>query len=235
MAEGIRKLVLFDIDGTLLWTDGAGRRAIRAALLAEMGTAGPIDGYRFDGKTDHQIIHELMEAAGHPQARSPEHVDLVCRRYVSLLVGELEASAGRCLVYPGVLRLLDLLEQRGDAVLGLLTGNLVDGASLKLRAVGLDPARFQVGAFGSDAAERPRLPGIAAARAAPLMGRTVSGPDLVIVGDTPADVTCGASLGARAIGVATGSYSAVELLEAGAFASFESFADPAPVLAAVYA
>lgn len=229
------KLVLFDIDGTLLYTNGAGRRAIRAALLAEMGTAGPIEGYRLDGKTDPQIVRELLSAAGHPDAASSAHIERVCQRYVSLLQGELDASAGRSRTYPGVTELLDQLEQRADAVLGLLTGNLADGAALKLRAVGLDPGRFRVGAYGSDAAERARLPVIAAQRAAPLLGRVVTGCDLVIVGDTPADVTCGASLGARAIGVATGSFSRTDLLAAGAYAAFDSFADPATVVEAVYA
>ena len=232
---GCMKLVLFDVDGTLLWTDGAGRRAIHAALLAEMGTAGPIDGYRFDGKTDPQIVQELLTAAGHPDAASATHIELVCRRYVSLLQGELEVSAGRSRTYPGVPELLELLERRADAVLGLLTGNLAEGAALKLRAVGLEPGRFRVGAYGSDAGERSRLPAIAAQRAVPLLGRVVSGTDLVIVGDTPADVTCGASLGARAIGVATGSFSRADLLAAGAYAAFDSFADPAPVVEAVYA
>lgn len=229
------KLVLFDIDGTLLWTDGAGRRAIRAALLAEMGTTGPMDGYRLDGKTDPQIVQELLTAAGHPDAASAQHIERVCRRYVALLQGELQVSAARSRTYPGVPELLDLLERRSDTVLGLLTGNLVDGAALKLRAVGLDPGRFRVGAYGSDAAERPRLPAIAVQRAAPLLGRAVSGPDVVILGDTPADMTCGASLGARAIGVATGFFSRADLMAAGAYAAFDSFADSAPVVEAVYA
>jgi phosphoglycolate phosphatase-like HAD superfamily hydrolase len=230
------KLVLFDIDGTLLSSDGAGKRAIRAALIAESGTAGPIDeGYRLDGKTDPQIVGELLAAAGHPDAASADHVDQVCRTYVALLEKELQASAGRSRTYPGVMELLDLLERRSDAVLGLLTGNLVTGAALKLRAVGLDPRRFRVGAYGSDAVERRRLPAIAAQRAAPLLGRVVRGHDLVIIGDTPADVTCGASVGARAIGVATGSYSRTDLLAVGAYAAFDSLADAPAVVAAVYA
>jgi phosphoglycolate phosphatase-like HAD superfamily hydrolase len=229
------KLVLFDIDGTLLSSDGAGRRAIRAALFAEMGTAGPIDdGYRLDGKTDPQIVRELLAAAGHPHAASSAHVDQVCRTYLSRLEQELEATAGRSRTYPGVRELLDLLERRTDAVLGLLTGNLVEGAALKLTAVGLDPRRFRVGAYGSDSAERSRLPAIAAQRAAQVLGRVVSGHDLVIIGDTPADMTCGASVGARAIGVATGSYTRADLLAAGAHAAFESFADPPAVVAAVF-
>src|SRR2546430_9720684 len=83
------RLILFDIDGTLLWTDGAGRRAIHRALLDEMGTAGPIDGYRFDGKTDPQIVRELLELAGHPDARSDTCVTAGGRPYVSPLTPQL--------------------------------------------------------------------------------------------------------------------------------------------------
>ncbi|HWP35991.1 MAG TPA: HAD family hydrolase [Gemmatimonadales bacterium] len=229
------KLVLFDIDGTLLWTDGAGRRAIRQALLDEMGTAGPIDGYRFDGKTDPQIVRELMTAAGHAHATSERHIERVCRRYVSLLAEELERHEGATRLCEGVPALLDRLESRRDAVLGLLTGNLAAGAALKLRAAGLDPARFRVGAFGSDSADRAALPPIAVDRARPLLGRLVSGDDVVIIGDTPADVSCGRSIHARAIGVATGSYSTQALRDAGAYSAFDSFADVAAVLEAIYA
>ncbi len=231
----MRKLVLFDIDGTLLWTDGAGRRAIKRALLEEMGTAGPIEEYRFDGKTDPQIIQELLTAASHPDALRRERHQSVCQRYLELLAAELERSLERTRLYCGVEELLRRLEQRGDALVGLLTGNLAAGAELKLRAAGLDPGRFKVGAFGSDAAERWRLPAIAVERAAPHMGRRVRGEDLVIVGDTPADMTCGRELDARAIGVATGSFTVKDLLEAGAFAAFESFADPEAVISAIYA
>jgi phosphoglycolate phosphatase-like HAD superfamily hydrolase len=229
----MRKLVLFDIDGTLLWTDGAGRRAIKRALLEEMGTAGPIDRYHFDGKTDPQIIQELLTAARHPEASHRARHESVCRRYLELLAAELERSRGKAKLYPGVEELLGRLEGRGDALVGLLTGNLAAGAELKLRAAGLDPRRFRIGAFGSDAAERWRLPAIAVERAASLMGKRVRGAELVIVGDTPADMTCGRELEARAIGVATGSFTVTDLLEAGAFAAFESFADPEPVLAAI--
>src|SRR2546422_10394412 len=79
------RLILFDIDGTLLWTNGAGRRAIHRALLDEMGTAGPIDGYRFDGKTDPQIVRELLELAGHPECGSDDRVTAGCRRHFDLL------------------------------------------------------------------------------------------------------------------------------------------------------
>src|SRR5438045_635786 len=87
------KLVLFDIDGTLLWTDGAGRRAIHRALLEETGTAGPIDTYRFDGKTDPQIVRELLALAGHPDATDDQRIEAVCRRYVGLLSAALATPA----------------------------------------------------------------------------------------------------------------------------------------------
>lgn len=229
----MRRLVLFDIDGTLIWTDGAGRSAIRQALLTEMGTAGPVDRFRFDGKTDPQIVRELLTAAGHPSAESAAHIDAVCSRYVALLRDELARGDRAIRVFPGVADLLQRIEARGDYLLGLLTGNLADGAALKLAAAGLDPARFRVGAYGSDAADRPALPAIAAARAAPLMGRIPRGGDIVICGDTPADVTCGREIGARAIGVATGAYSRQELELAGAFAAFDDFGDVAAVLDAI--
>jgi phosphoglycolate phosphatase-like HAD superfamily hydrolase len=229
----MKKLVLFDIDGTLLWTDGAGREAIHRALVKEMGTAGPIDGFRFDGKTDPQIVHELLAAAGHPSANDPGHVQAVCDRYATLLHGELNKPERNVRVLPGVKSLLDALEERGDIVLGLLTGNLAAGAELKLQRAGIDPARFVVGAFGSDAAEREALPAIAVERAAKIIGRPPKGHDVVILGDTPADVTCGNSIGARAIGVATGFFTAEDLRAAGAFAVFDDFANTEQVIASI--
>src|SRR5574341_1717883 len=116
------KLILFDIDGTLLWTDGAGRRAIHQALLDEMGTAGPIAGYRFDGKTDPQIVRELLAAAAHPDAESEARVEAVCRRYVELLKLELARPTQTTTVMPGVRELLAALEApeaRGQALVGL--------------------------------------------------------------------------------------------------------------------
>lgn len=231
----VRRLVLFDIDGTILWTDGAGRAAIRAALLHEVGITGPLEQVRFDGKTDPQIVRELLALAEHPAAQDEARIAAVCSRYVGLLEAELVARRQGIRVLPGVVPLLDALEGRGDAVLGLLTGNLERGAQLKLQAAGLDPGRFRVGAFGSDAADRPALPAIACRRAAALFGRVPWGDDVVIVGDTPADMTCGRSVGARAIGVSTGSYAREDLVAAGAHAVFDSLANTQAVLQAMYA
>jgi phosphoglycolate phosphatase-like HAD superfamily hydrolase len=129
---------------------------------------------------------------------------------------------------------LGALEGREDAILGLLTGNIERGAALKLSAAGIEPGRFRIGAYGSDSAVRADLPAIATARAAPLMGRVPLGSDVVIIGDTPADMTCGEGVGARAIGVATGRHSVVELLAAGGHIAFEDLADTASVLDAIF-
>ncbi|HKA58532.1 MAG TPA: HAD hydrolase-like protein [Gemmatimonadales bacterium] len=232
------RLILFDLDGTLLWTAGAGRRAIHQALLDEMGTAGPIEGYRFDGKTDPQIVRELMELAGHPDARSETRVTAVCRRYVELLTTELEKPTQATKVYPGIKELLTALEPHeahGRALVGLLTGNVERGAALKLRSAGIDFARFAVGAFGSDSHHRPDLPAVAARRAAERTGRTFTGADLVVVGDTPDDVACCKPMGARSVGVATGYYDVHALRAAGATHVFADLGDTQAVLAALFA
>jgi phosphoglycolate phosphatase-like HAD superfamily hydrolase len=226
------KLVLFDIDGTLLWTDGAGRRAIHTALVEVFGTTGP-EGHWFDGKTDPQIVRELMGLAGIGSDVIEERIDRLLARYVEELRLELSAPDHVPHVFPGVRELLDALENRNDVTLGLLTGNLAEGAREKLRSVGLDPSRFSVGAFGSDHHDRPELPAVAQRRFEELFGRRLAGRDVVVIGDTPADVTCGRAIGARAIGVATGRYSIEALLEHGAHAVFEDLRDTARILTAI--
>jgi phosphoglycolate phosphatase-like HAD superfamily hydrolase len=230
------RLVLFDIDGTLLWTDGAGRRAIHRALLAEAGTAGPIDSYRFDGKTDPQIVRELLTLAGHPDAAEDDMIAAVCRRYVEALREELDLAPDGTRLMPGVAMLLTALEAHesaGRAMVGLLTGNVKPGADLKLRAAGVEPGRFAIGAYGSDSGRRAELPPIAAQRATDLVRRPFAGADVVIIGDTPDDVACGRPIGARSVAVATGFYDASALRAAGATYVFESLADTAAVLAAL--
>ncbi|HEV8265147.1 MAG TPA: HAD family hydrolase [Gemmatimonadales bacterium] len=227
------RLILFDIDGTLLWTDGAGRRAIHRALLDEMGTAGPIEGYRFDGKTDPQIVRELLALAGHRDAESAERVAAVCRRYVALLAAELGKPTQATQLFPGVAELLRALEPHeaaGRALVGLLTGNLESGAALKLRSAGLEPARFAVGAFGSDSHRRADLPALAAERAARRTGRRFAGADVVIVGDTPDDVACARPIGARTVAVATGFYDVAQLRATGAAHVFADLGDTTAVL-----
>lgn len=228
-----RVLALFDIDGTILLTAGAGRRAILRAVRDEIPAGPAVEQVRFDGKTDPQIVMELLAAAGHHDPRAPELVDRICRRYVELLAEELTGGPGGTTVLPGVRRLLERLGQDDTVLLGLLTGNLAPGAVLKLRSGGLDPATFPLGAFGSDSHHRPDLPAIAADRARPWFGAPPAGHAVVIIGDTPADVTCGRGIAARAIGVATGSYPAGDLHAAGAFATFDDLSDTDAVLEAI--
>jgi phosphoglycolate phosphatase-like HAD superfamily hydrolase len=229
------KLVLFDIDGTILWTDGAGRRAVHAALDEVFGSVGP-SGTMFDGKTDRQIVRELMRLDGHADTHIDERMDASIDSYVANLERELEApDASPPRLLPGVRPLLDALEARDDVVLGLLTGNVEPGARAKLAAVGIDFARFRVNAFGSDHELRPELPEIARARGEAALGRPLAGADVVVIGDTPADVQCGRGIGARAIGVATGRYTTAQLAEHGAAAVFEDLTDTAAVVRAVMA
>jgi phosphoglycolate phosphatase len=227
------KLVLFDIDGTILLTAGAGRRAIVAAISEQVGHARGLQQIRFDGKTDPQIVTELLEAAGLPGPHRPDRVEALCSRYIDLLEYELQQPTSSTTLMPGVLPLLDRLEQSEDVVLGLLTGNMARGAALKLRSAGLDPERFLVGAYGSDAAQRTELPPIAAQRAARYFGRVPSGAEVVIIGDTPADIACGACIGARAVGVATGAYSVADLMTCAPHAVFENLSNTDRVLQAI--
>lgn len=220
-----RKLVLFDIDGTILLSAGAGRRAIHAALASTGLDLGAAGGVRFDGKTDPQIVVELLAASGDPTPEEPARVQAVLEQYVTHLERDLAEHGHRSRLMPGFPAILDRLEAETAVLLGLLTGNVASGARLKLSAAGIDPGRFAVGAFGSDHAVRGELPAIAARRAEPHFGRVPQGSEVVIIGDTPADVHCGAGIGARAIAVATGGFSAAELAAAGADAVFEDLSD----------
>jgi phosphoglycolate phosphatase-like HAD superfamily hydrolase len=224
------RLVLFDIDGTILRSNGAGRRAMIAALREVFGGAGPED-HRYDGKTDPQIVREVMRLEGHHDAHIDERMDALMTLYLAHLERELEQAD--TFVYPGIPELLAALEARDDTILGLLTGNLREGAHAKLRAAGIDPGRFRVGAFGSDHEHRPELPALARRRAQAELGIDLEGHHLVVIGDTPADIECGRSLGVRAIGVATGSFTVDELLRHSPHAVFETLADTDRVMSAI--
>jgi phosphoglycolate phosphatase-like HAD superfamily hydrolase len=226
------RLVLFDIDGTLLWSDGAGRRAIHRALIEIFGETGPSD-HRFDGKTDPQIVRELMRSVGHEDSLIDDRMNDLFARYVVCLREELQDPGHQAKPLPGVLRLLDTLERRDDIAIGLLTGNLVEGAQAKLEAVGIDPRMFVVGAYGTDHELRPQLPAIAQQRARNVLGTDIPGADIVIIGDTHADMECGRDVGARAIGVTTGRYSKEELKACGAAAVFDDLSDTDAVVRAI--
>lgn len=223
------KVILFDIDGTLLLSDGAGRAAMEAALTAVFGTPGPTD-YRYDGKTDRLIVREAMRHEGFADDAIDARMDAVLDRYLAGLRTNLTDGSRRAYALPGIRALLDAIEATDGLVLGLLTGNVVPGAEAKLAAAGLGFDRFRVGAFGSDHEDRPMLPPIARARAAALLGHDVPGERLVIIGDTPADVRCGRPIGARAIAVATGGYDVDELATHDPMATFADLSDTARVM-----
>ena len=227
-------LVLFDIDGTILWSDGAGRRALHHALTAQFGTVGPAD-YWFDGKTDPQIVRELMQLAGVDAGEVERRLPDTLAHYLRQLEVELADPAHGAAVLPGIPELLDALDERDDAVLGLLTGNVAGGARAKLARVGIDFDRFAIGAFGSDHAVRPELPGIAQRRCRDVLGVDVPGDRVVVIGDTPADLTCGLAIGARAIGVATGRYGVEDLHAYTPHAVFEDLSDTPQVLERIFA
>ncbi len=226
----MKRLILFDIDGTLLSTNGAAKRAFHRALLEVYGTAGPIATHPFDGKTDPQIARELLKEAGLLDEAIDRGLEALWRCYLRELAIELARPGHQTELLPGVREVLTALEARAqDAVVGLLTGNVEQGAALKLGSVGLD-GRFPFGAFGSDHERRDQLPAIAVRRAKELTQREFQGKDIVIIGDTPYDVTCGVSLGVRAVAVTTGRYDRVALEEAGADAVLADLSETNRVL-----
>ncbi|MGQ9457326.1 MAG: HAD family hydrolase [Anaerolineae bacterium] len=229
-AARLRRLVLFDIDGTLLHSDGAGREAIRQALLAVYGMEGPIKTFSFAGNTDYQNFVGLLQGAGLSQeeiaARLSEAMALYPQRLREIIGGF------RVRVYPGVVPLLERLTAHPELEVALLTGNLEEAAWIKLRAAGLDRF-FTWGAFGSDARERTELPPVAVERARQRTGRRFAGKEIVIIGDTPADITCGRPLGVRTVAVATGPYSCEALQAWGPDFLFEDLGDTDAVLEAI--
>jgi phosphoglycolate phosphatase len=226
------KLVLFDIDGTMLKSEGVGRASMESALREVFGTQGS-DQYRYDGKTDKQIVREVMKGAGHANDIIDERMDSVMEHYVGGLDERIGSGNYKVRTLPGIPELLDALERRDDIVLGLLTGNIREGARRKLAAAGVDFGRFRINAFGSDDEHRPNLPAIAQQRAKESLGLHLEGDRMYVIGDTPADVACGRDLGARAIAVATGYYSVDDLRACDPFAVFEDLSETDSVMEAI--
>ena len=200
------RLLLFDIDGTLINSSRIGRAALGRALLDVFGTTGALDTYEFAGKTDRRIVRDLMVEAGWDD-------ETIAARMAQL--DERMAAAGRDLftpqaiwACPGVPELLEALGRRNDVMLALLTGNIRHTVPLKLSAAGIDPAAFSGGAYGSDSLERDDLFAIALERVRQSTGIAFAGKDVTIIGDTPADIRCARHGGGRAIAVATGPYPA---------------------------
>ena len=196
------RLILFDIDGTLVWTKGAGRESTRLAMTEVFGTVGTLAAHKFGGKTDWQTLMELL----HEEGVSYADIERAMPAYNAAMGRQLTAVIGQYDVQPcpGAVEAVEALRQRTDLAFGLVTGNVSSTAPIKLRAAGFDPAWFPVGAYGSEALERDHLPALAMARATEHYRYPFRPPEVIVVGDTAADVSCARSLGALAVAVETG-------------------------------
>jgi phosphoglycolate phosphatase-like HAD superfamily hydrolase len=216
-------LILFDIDGTLVLTGGAGMRAMNRACEDLVRSENAMAGVTFAGRTDWSILDDILRNHGHTLDEA--RLDELCRRYVTHLAEEI-VLPGRGVkdVMPGIRELLEALAARADVRLGLLTGNFVEGARIKLEYFDLWKY-FPWGAFGGDAASRNDLVPIALARAGEHGIDGIPSPQVLVVGDTPNDVECALVAGATPVAVATGSYTADQLRAAGASIVFDDLRD----------
>lgn len=219
------RLLLFDIDGTLLRVNGAGAVAIRRAVASITGRAATTDGVSFSGRTDPGIFRDVLRANG-LDVRDDLR-DAVIAAYVEEAQRTIhEGTVDRL---PGSAALLSLLAAREDVFLGLVTGNVRPVALHKLETVGL-AKYFTVGAFGSDHATRSKLPGLAARRARDQYGHSFSMADTLVVGDTRHDVHCARDAGAYAAAVSTGRPAHRELSALAPDLLFDTFDPPEPVV-----
>jgi phosphoglycolate phosphatase len=217
-----RTVFLFDIDGTLITTGGAGRRAMERAFGALHGRADAM-AFPMDGMTDRLIVRQALTHIGaEPSAAA---IDRVLARYLELLREEVAACPDdRYRVHAGMREAIDAARARGAAV-GLGTGNIREGARLKLTRVGLGET-FRFGGFGCDAEDRVALLRVGAERGAAELGVPLEDCRVVVIGDTPKDVAAAQAIGAACVGVGTGHYTPAALMACGATAAFPDLAAP---------
>ena len=201
-----KRLLLWDIDGTLISTGAAGHGAIVRATAERFGGDGNLDGVEIAGRTDLAIAHQVLEKYGAPVTDANARAFLEI--YLRMLAEELPRREGR--VLPGVRELLEELASQPEATLGLLTGNLVRGAKLKLQHYDLWRF-FAFGGFADDHHDRNQLGPFALSRALAGTGIKFAGSQVDVIGDTGHDIACGKAIGARTIAVATGSWSREQL------------------------
>jgi phosphoglycolate phosphatase len=211
------KLLLFDIDQTLINSGGAGLRALDRACEKVLGLKNAMQGISPHGKTDPAIAREILRARLDRASRDGSDIPSILEAYVSFLKEEVQLSPGYC-VLPGIVSLLEEMLHRQDVVLGLATGNIELGARIKLERGGLN-RYFEFGGFGSDSEDRTELVRRAADKAADKIGTSIPPSNIFVIGDTPLDIDAGNRAGFKTIGVGTGSYSAEQLLAAGATAA----------------
>lgn len=203
---------LFDVDGTLIVTGGAGRRAMRRAFEEVVGHPDALEGIKLGGMTDRLILRHGLEVAGH--AFEEAVIETLLERYLTHLDTELPKASGYR-VLDGVREALEFVEALEGVAIGLGTGNIERGARAKLRRGALDD-RFTFGGFGCDAEDRVALLRAGAERGAAQLGLPFEEVRVVVVGDTPRDIAAAEGLGAEIVAVATGGFDAATLREAGA-------------------
>jgi phosphoglycolate phosphatase-like HAD superfamily hydrolase len=221
------RLLLWDIDDTLISTGAAGHRAIEMATAQRFG-GGDLEGVEIAGRTDSGIAHQILTKYGEPITE--ESMESFLKLYLELLAHELPLSQGR--VLPGVLELLQRAESRPDTILGLLTGNLRRGAQLKLEHYELWHF-FAFGAFADDHHDRNKLGAFALTRAHEGTGEKFLPAQVDVIGDTGHDIACGKAFGARTIAVATGSWPREQLAECDPDFLFDDLSNVDEVIAAV--
>jgi phosphoglycolate phosphatase-like HAD superfamily hydrolase len=211
------KLLLFDIDQTLINSGGAGLRALDRACEKVLGLKNAMQGISPHGKTDPAIAREILRVRLDRAPIDGNDIPSILEAYVSFLKEEVQLSPAYR-VLPGIVSLLEEMLHRQDVALGLATGNIELGARIKLERGGLN-RYFEVGGFGSDSEDRTELVRRAAEKAADKIGTSIPPSNIFVIGDTPLDIDAGNRAGFKTIGVGTGSYSAEQLLAAGATAA----------------
>lgn len=198
----MNRVILFDIDGTLLISRGIGREAKRRAMQEFFGKTGDLDNHVFGGKTDWGILAELLAPHGHSAAdigRDMPAYEAVMARHMRLLSSDYTAAP--C---PHAMELLQALRGRDDTLIGLVTGNTYRTAVIKLEMAGFAPDWFVIGAFGNESPHRADLTRLARRRAGAHLGRQLDGAELIVIGDTPADIQAARAIDAVAVAVCTG-------------------------------
>lgn len=199
-----KRVLLFDIDGTLMDSTGEGTISMSRALQDVYRVTGPIDDYNMAGKTDWQIITELMQQAGLDDETIEASRPAAFAAYARHV--EIAAPSFNMRLLPGVTPLLAQLTADSAFILGLVTGNTREAVPHKLRSVGIEPGLFKFGAFGSEHIDRNTLPSLALYRLEQMMGSPVQPDSALIIGDTPRDIHCARHAGLKVLSVATGQF-----------------------------
>lgn len=217
----MKYVCLFDIDGTLLRTGGAGQRAMERALTDVFGVPDPYEDIPAAGRTDRAITADLF--AHH--ALDPTEPEW--QQFQSVYFGHLQTTLRELegMILPGIVSLLDRLATRSDVTLGLLTGNFREAARLKLEHHAIDH-HFAFGGYGDQHHDRDDVARVAWSEACRHLGRGIDPSAVCVIGDTPSDVKCARAIGARAIAVATGMFSAEELIRSQPDELYHDFSDP---------